>query len=471
MNIQEILFRRDRKLNKGHLLSGDIQHLQAAKDKIQNILDTSLLLNSSLQMDQVLELALDTVLGIMQAAAISIILVDFETNELVFEVARGGQGVGKQLQENKFRMKMGEGIVGQVAQSGKPMLVADTTKDERFSQRVDTTFGFTTRSILCVPLTVKGKVIGALEILNKKDGSLFAIEDMDYLMLLGNQIAVAIDNARMYQDLERAKIALEEWNKTLQKRVEERTEELQKAYNDLQKLDQLKSDFLNIVAHDIRSPLTAITGFSEMILQEAATLSPFQLEGVNVISNETKRLNRLIDDLLSFARMESGTLKINSDETDLRKVVEHATSVFAGESKSKSVELETQLAEGNLRVWADEPKLSQVVANLLSNALKYTSSKGKVTAFVERIENEGKPWLKFGVRDTGAGIPEGETELVFEKFKQSSSAETKKTKGTGLGLYICKEFIALHGGHIWAESQYGHGATFCFILPEWIPPS
>ncbi|MFC1595777.1 ATP-binding protein [Candidatus Margulisiibacteriota bacterium] len=436
------------------------------KSKLQHILSVSLVLNSSLKMGRVLVFSMDTIMDLMGTEASSLLLKDIETGELIFEIARGGQGVGNQLQEKKFRLKQGEGIAGQVAESGEPLLVENVEQDERWAWVVDKSFGFKTTSIICVPLKVKDKVIGVVEVINKKGGGYFDSEDLEHLQLLSNQIAIAIDNARIYGELENANLELEEWNKTLKTKVEERTLELKEAYDELKKLDQMKSDFLNVVAHDIRSPLTAISGFSELILESKTNLSDFQIESVSVIYHEVKRLNRLIDDLLSFAKMESGSLQFNLTATDLRKVIDHAFSVFTGDAKSHQVELSQNMPEERYIVDGDETKLSQVVANLLSNALKFTPKEGKVTISADRIEEDNHKLIKVTVEDTGPGIPKEDIDLIFEKFKQSSSEETKRVKGTGLGLYICKEFVAHMGGNLAVESTPGKGSKFYFTLPE-----
>ncbi|MFA5928331.1 MAG: ATP-binding protein [Candidatus Margulisiibacteriota bacterium] len=459
MDPNEVLAKREQKLHTMNIFRTEGKDAELVRQKIQNILDISLLLNSHLKMDLVLQLALDTVMEVMKAAASSILLIDRKTGELVFEIARGGQGTGTQLQKEKFRLKPGEGIAGQVAQSGTPLLVADVEKDASWCNRIDNSSGFKTTSIICVPLKVKGQVTGVIEILNKTDGSLFDNDDLDYLALLANQVAVAVDNARVYGELE-------ELNKNLQSIVDERTAELKKAYTELQKLDQMKSDFFNVVAHDLRSPLTAISGFSELILATKDNLNSDQVDGVTIIHQEVQRLNRLIDDLLGFAKMESGTLQFNMCVYDMRETIDQMFTVFSGEAKSRGVNLVKEMSADNFNIYGDKSKLAQVVANLISNAMKYTPRNGTVKIGLEKITENGQKLVRFFISDTGAGIPKEDLELIFLKFKQSSSPETKRVKGTGLGLYICKEFIGRHEGRVWAESEYGHGAQFYFTVAE-----
>ncbi|MFH1429653.1 MAG: GAF domain-containing sensor histidine kinase [Candidatus Margulisiibacteriota bacterium] len=450
-----------------YMLEGDAGQLEQVKVRIQHIMDTSLLLNSSLQTERVLAFSLDVVMEVMQAEASSLLLTDKDTGELVFEVARGGKGVGPKLKEHKVRLKPGEGIAGQVAQSGEPLLVENVAQDKNWAGRVDASFGFKTTSIMCVPLKVKGDVIGVLEVLNKKEGGYFNNTDLEYLTLLANQIAVAIDNARVYGELEKANEELENWNETLQLKVNERTKELQKTNEELKKLDKMKGEFLNVVAHDIRSPLTAIFGFADLILESKDNLTEMQLQGVTIIFKEVKRLNRLIDDLLSFARMESGCLQFNMSSVDMKEIFNHASDVFSGEAKIKEVNLVKNIPDEKYIVHGDNNKLAQVAANFISNAMKFTPRNGTVTISAKKINKSGKTFFKFIIEDTGAGIPKEDLGLIFEKFKQSSSKETKKTKGTGLGLYICKEFITNHGGEVGVESDYGHGAKFFFTLPSY----
>jgi len=441
-------------MNKEKILLGSDQ-----LEKVYHIMETVKALNSTLKLDEVINQAMDIVLQILQIEASSLLLV--EEKELVFEIAKGRAG---QLLQQKYRLKIGEGIAGKVAECGQPIIVDDVNKNPYFCSRIDFDLAFQTKSILCVPLKIKDHVIGVLEVINKMDGTPFNEEDLHYMDLLATQIAIAIENARLVNRLEKTKSIVEHYNSELQKEVEIRTQELQKALDNLKKIDELKNDFMHVVAHDIRGPLTSISLFSQLLYASIEQVNPEQKEGLFTINKESKRLNRLIDDLLSFAKMQSGYLTIQKVECTLGEIIDHIYKVFEMEATAKHIHF-TKLLDQPITLMADEQKLYQILSNLVSNALKYTPAEGIVNLSCQSVEMEGIAYVRFEVSDSGAGIPTEELELIFNKFEQSSSEATKHTKGTGLGLYICKEFTKLHQGQIWAENNADKGAKFIVLLP------
>ena len=426
------------------------------------LLNTACLLNSTIELKKVLEFSMDVVKDVMGAEGSSILLLDKEKDELVFKVATGK--MGEKLQEDRFKVKVGEGIAGQVAKTGKKLLISDAQTDPRFSKRADEKTGLETKSIMCVPLMVKDTLIGVLEAVNKKHDQLFDGSDFEFFSILANQVAVAIENARMYGDLRKAHAEIAEWNKTLQQKVEDRTKELADANEELKKLNQMKTDFLNIVAHDIRSPLTAITTFTQLMIADRSKLDERQMEGMLTIHEEGLRLNRLIDDLLDFAKMESGEIDWDMREIDFTKAVGHIYHLFLIRARSYDIEFESKFPKDLPLIIGDEKRLGQVLANIISNAFKFTPKNGKIEMKGEIIKKDGKKYLRVSISDTGPGISKQDQELIFEKFKQSSD-KRKRTKGSGLGLFICREFIRHHNGDIWVESKPGKGSTFYFTLP------
>ena len=306
------------------------------------LLNTASLLNSTIDLNKVLEFSMDVVKDVIEAEGSSVLLLDETTNELIFKIATGKAGT--KLQESQFRIKVGEGVAGRVAMTGKRLMISDAQSDPAFSKKADEKTGLVTKSIMCVPLMVKSKLIGVLEAINKKDDHLFDESDFEFFSILSNQIAVAIENARIYDDLRRANAEIEEWNKTLQKKVEDRTKELKEANEELKKINQLKTDFLNVVAHDIRSPITAITAFTSILIsgKESKNLSEAQKEGVFTIHDEGLRLNRLIDDLLDFARMESGDIEWEMQKFDLSRIEEHIYHLFLLKAKTTDISFESK---------------------------------------------------------------------------------------------------------------------------------
>lgn len=254
-------------------------------------------------------------------------------------------------------------------------------------------------------------------------------------------------------------------NVTERRQVEE---SLREQYRKLQELDALKSNFVNAISHDLRTPLTSIMGYSEFLEDGiGGELTPNQHDFVIQIQQNTTRLERLVDDLLDFARMDAGTFKLTLKEADLAATAREVLDSLRPLAESARVELHDHLAGEPLVALMDAGRIERVLMNLISNALKFTGSGGTVTVSARWVQGSpgGDPAsLRCEVRDTGTGIPPEELALLFQRFSQLSSGKQKR--GTGLGLSISKALIEAHGGQIGVESQPGSGSTFWFTLPS-----
>ena len=240
-------------------------------------------------------------------------------------------------------------------------------------------------------------------------------------------------------------------------------------------VDRMKTDFISTVSHELRTPLTSIKGFTE-IIQKKLEEDVFRLvtvqdrkseraikrvrDNIHIILSESERLTALIDDLLDIAKLEAGKVQWKMELTSIDDVIDRAhkatSSLFEkkGLAFVKNVEADLPLVAG------DRDKLIQVIINLLSNAVKFTD-RGSVTCSAYRTDGE----ILVSVIDTGCGVAEADCQAVFEKFKQAGDTLTDKPKGTGLGLPICRQIVAHHGGRIWAESEIGRGSVFSFTIP------
>jgi len=232
----------------------------------------------------------------------------------------------------------------------------------------------------------------------------------------------------------------------------------------LRDLDKMKSDFVSNVSHELRTPLTAVKGSVDNMLDGiTGTLNEKQIRYLTRIKSNTDRLSRLINDLLDLSRIEAGKIDIKptvlSPENLARDVVESLRSMVV----DKLIDLEVICHERDVTTWADRDKVTQVLMNLIGNAVKFTPSHGNVTIAIER---DGDGWVQVSVADTGPGIPRPELERIFDKFYQVSQVDKRKSRGTGLGLAISKALVQMHGGKIWVESELGKGSTFSFTLPE-----
>jgi PAS domain S-box-containing protein len=231
----------------------------------------------------------------------------------------------------------------------------------------------------------------------------------------------------------------------------------------LRDLDKMKSDFVSNVSHELRTPLTAVKGSVDNMLDGiTGTLNEKQIRYLTRIKSNTDRLSRLINDLLDLSRIEAGKIDIKptvlSPENLARDVVEILRSMVV----DKLIDLEVICHEHDVTAWADRDKVTQVLMNLVGNAVKFAPSHGNVTIAIER---DGDSWVQVSVADTGPGIPRPELERIFDKFYQVSQVDKRKSRGTGLGLAISKALVQMHGGKIWVESELGKGSTFSFTLP------
>lgn len=230
------------------------------------------------------------------------------------------------------------------------------------------------------------------------------------------------------------------------------------ALANLQRLNKSKSDFVSVVSHEFRTPLTGIQGFSEMIRDEDLTTAEVK-EFANDINKDALRLSRMIGELLDLDRMESGRMNQSRARVDLNALVSESVAHERANASHHTfvIELDPALTE----VWADHDRIVQVLTNLINNAIKYSPNGGTITVGTARLDDAAHCW----VRDEGMGIPAASLELVFERYSRLETGHTRTIQGTGLGLPIVREICQAHGGRVWAENNPGKGSTFHVTLP------
>ncbi|MBI2090468.1 MAG: PAS domain S-box protein [Deltaproteobacteria bacterium] len=231
----------------------------------------------------------------------------------------------------------------------------------------------------------------------------------------------------------------------------------------LKELDKMKSDFVSSVSHELRTPLTAIKGSADNMLDGiTGPLNEKQVRYLTRIKSNADRLARLINDLLDLSRIEAGKIDLRPTSLPVVLLTKEVAETLRPVAAEKLISLEVESPDAEVTAWADRDKLTQVLVNLIGNAVKFTPAHGRVSVAVQR---DGEEWVKVSVADTGLGIPSEETNRIFDRFYQVARADKQKTKGTGLGLAISKALVELHGGKIWVESEVGRGSSFCFSLP------
>ena len=265
---------------------------------------------------------------------------------------------------------------------------------------------------------------------------------------------------------EQAEAEVYRLNSELQQRVEERTRELRQkadalesANLQLQKLDQIKSEFVSLVSHEFRAPLTNMRGALELMGDNCLTINSTCNRMLGIVNAEVNRLGRLVEDVLNISRIEAGELKLTTGEVDAVQVVNQVLDEFTARNVSRKLHYRSLTV--HLFLWADLDWLHQVIANLIDNAVKYSPENSEIAISIESDGEEGV----LSVSDHGPGIPIEEQPRLFQKFSRLDSQDNKETYGYGLGLYLCRRLIEGMNGRIWVESTPGRGATFRFALP------
>jgi signal transduction histidine kinase len=256
--------------------------------------------------------------------------------------------------------------------------------------------------------------------------------------------------------------ALENANRYLEQRVEERTAELQNALRKLSELNQLKSNFVANVSHELRTPLTHVKGYLELLVIEAlGTLTEEQKNALQVCQKASSRLESLIDNLILFSQTARGELTLKLAAVDISKVAAEIIKLSTAKAMDKGINLTTQIQPNLLLVQADEEKISWAILQLLDNAIKFTRQDGSVTLSIRAETDE---LIVISVIDTGIGIPAKRLDEIFEAFHQLDSSSTRNYGGTGLGLALVRNILDAHGSLIDVKSEEGKGSTFKFPL-------
>ncbi|KXS42249.1 MAG: signal transduction histidine kinase [Methanolobus sp. T82-4] len=234
------------------------------------------------------------------------------------------------------------------------------------------------------------------------------------------------------------------------------------AVHEAEHANQAKSEFLANMSHEIRTPLNSIIGFSDLLLEEIfGSLNEKQTRHVRNISSSGKHLLELINQILDIAKVESGQMKLNRETFRVADTLEEVKTVLYPLASKKNIKLTFTSDDGATEINADKLKLKQIIFNLASNAIKFTPENGRVD--IGMMISDGM--LTVMVADTGIGIKKSEQDDIFEPFKQAGQMSNKEYQGTGLGLSIVREFVELHKGRIWVESDPGIGSTFIFEIP------
>ncbi len=384
--------------------------------RLERLIEISSALNSTLNLRPLLHSIVLAAQELTNTEACSILLVDRKSGQLYFEEATNLPGV------HSIVVPMEGSVAGWVVKNSKPLVVPDAHNDPRFdfSGKADKLSSFTTRSILAVPMITRGTVIGVLEAINKRgDGNIFTEEDVELLTVLGNQAAIAVQNALLFH----------------------------------------QSDLIAEIVHEMRTPLNSIIAYADL-MQRPAISREQCAQFAEIIRSEAERISEMANNFLDLARLQSGRASLARDPVDLNTVIQLSVNVIKAQADEKGIIISLDMPERVPPVIGDAQRLHQALLNLLSNAVKYSPQGSQITVRARHEKNQ----LSVSVSDNGPGIPPEALPNIFERFYRVPGTERHIT-GTGLGLTITQQIIEAHGGEITVESELGKGTTFAFTLP------
>ena len=539
-------------------------------EELATLYEIIAVLNSSLDLTKTLHLVMDSLIHLTEAERGCLMLLDEEGN---LEI-RAAQNFDQESVDASD-LELSHTVVRDAVETGQPVLTTNAQLDPRFSTQ-ESVIGYHLRSIVCVPLHVRERVIGALYLDNRMRDGVFSQADLPILMAFASQAAVAIENARLYTLTDQALAARVEELTTLQRidrelnasldvervldltlswalratgvekgtlsilgdggtictvscaggegtmepepdvvrlamtshepvvidstrmlvpiRYKGRTVGLldlrsdddvssqpdyvqfagrladhaavaienARLYEQVRQANQAKSEFISVVAHELRTPMTSIRGYADMLDRGmVGPLTPDQVGFIHTIGRNVRRMQVLVSDLQDVSRIETGQLRLEMEPTALADALESGLEATQAQIEARSQRLTVEVPEDLPQVHADPARLAQVLTNLLSNAYKYTPEGGHIRV---------RAWLQGGyvhcaVSDTGVGMSPEDQARLFTKFFRSEDPTVREMPGTGLGLCIVKSLVELQGGEIEVESQLGEGTTFTFTVP------
>lgn len=404
-------------------------------NQLETVATVSTTASTVLNPDHLLQTVVDLTKERFNLYHAHVYLADEAWNTLMLSAGAGEVGKSMASAGHAIQTDAEKSLVARAYRGRSAIIVNDIREDEGF---LPNPLLPNTHSEIAVPMIVGDKVLGVFDVQSELVGY-FTEEDALIYNTLAAQVAVALQNARLYQ-------------------------EQAATLTQLRELDRLKSSFLANMSHELRTPLNSILGFTDVMLEGLdGTLTPYMQNDLSLIQKNGQHLLHLINDVLDMAKIESGKLNLIIEKFSLQEIIEEAVSIASPLANEKTVTITIEEeSDHEVEVNADRTRLRQVLLNLVNNAVKFTDE-GTISIRAVREANN----VLISVKDTGIGIPPAHLESVFQEFTQVDSSTTRKAGGTGLGLPISRRLIQMHGGRLWAESSgvEGEGSTFYVFLP------
>ena len=420
----------------GQRLEGAIERLMFSRRRgcYETLLDLSKRMSTILDFGRLME---TLVHGLVRGVPLThCALMIYDATRSAFVVYREETNLGEGVSVSV--VPVDSPIVQWLNQTGRVLVKEEVKLNPQIAEYFETAEGELEEihAALIVPLKIENKLTGILLVGEKLSGEIFDEQELEVLAVLANQVAISLENARLY-------------------------EELSASNAQLMQASRLKSQFLASMSHELRTPLNSIIGFSKVMLNRLdGDLTERQETYIRSVHNSGTHLLQLINGILDFSRIEAGKLEMMSEELDIHELIDECIESSMPLARGKQLKLEKNVPLELPRLVADRTKVKQILLNLLSNAIKFTAQ-GRVAVSVQAEPGA----VRVKVSDTGIGIRAEDLARLFEPFQQLDNPVTRGAGGTGLGLAISKKFVELHGGRIWAESRESQGSTFHFTLP------
>ena len=396
------------------------------------LVDMAKQVTGDLNLESVLHTTVQILQGLMNARASTITMLSEERTELIVKAA-----VGTETKYSEARMKKENSISGRVVTNSEMVYIRDTYDQPDFLF-----FDESVRSLCAVPLIVRDEAIGTLTI-DSDNPDAFSESDQQLMIIAAAQVSVAIENARLFEE------------------SHARTKELADAYEELKESDRLKDELVQNVSHELRTPLTFVKGYVDLLMDgEEGLLSPEQQEFLQIVSDKTDDITRIIDDIITLQRINASNLQLET--VPMTDVLNATVASHRLVADKKGLQIKTNYEEDkNALVSIDKGRMNQVLDNLIGNAMKFSPDGGAITITMSKLDYA----VCVSISDEGIGMPPEKHKRIFERFYQIDGSARRRFGGTGIGLAIVKRIVDAHNGQIWVESEVDEGSSFFFTLP------
>ena len=411
------------------MINGHLRDLEIPEHQLKRLVELSVTLNSTLDLDDLLQLITGTAAELLDCEAASILLYEENKGRLYFAAATGSDPA--RLAE--VPVPIDNSLAGTIFRTNRHIILNNPDHDPRHYSLVSDHIKFNVRNLLGVPMPIKDRTVGVLEAVNKRDG-IFVQRDATLLSVMAAHAAIAINNARLLQT---TRMALQH----------------------LKESDQLKRNFLSLASHELRTPLGIIIGYSTFLKEDAGgELS----DHAGQVLNAARQMRSILDEMNNLAMLKSDEMILKPQTVPIQDVLASASEGIREIASAHDQRLIFAFPEEPIRVRVDVDKTALAFTNLLDNAIRFSPKGTDITLGAIQDENQVLAW----VQDHGMGIPVDQLQKIFEEFYQVETPNKRYYGGLGIGLTLAKGLIEAQGGRIWAESEGpGSGSTFKVLLP------